>query len=101
MAADYITVNRAKQLGNSLVRSADLLRELRETVAKLKGVGNHSFNASDYAVLEANFGLPTGSGANTLTLINILDAILNGSTGAGGATQQGQIAEFCDRLAGQ
>jgi hypothetical protein len=101
MAADYITVNRSKQLGNSLVRAADLMRELRELVDKLKDAGNHSFDGPDYSVMEANFGLAAGQGANTLALINIVDSIINGSTGAGGATQQSQIEEFVARLAGQ
>ena len=85
----------------ALARAADLMVELRGLVAKLKGAGNHSNTGTDYSLMEANFGLPAGSGANTLTLINILDSVLNGSTGAGGATQQGQIQEFVDRLAGQ
>ncbi len=101
MAADFINVNRTKTLGSSLVRAADLLRELRELIDKLKDAGNHSNDGSSYTVMETNFGLATGAGPNTLTLINIMDSILNGSDAAGGATQQGQIEEFCARLAGQ
>jgi hypothetical protein len=101
MAADYITVDRSKQLGNGLVRAADLLRELRELVDKLQDAGNHSNNGTDYSVMEANFGLPAGSGANALTLINILGDTLNTATDKAGAVRLGQLDEFCARLAGQ
>lgn len=101
MAADYIVVNRSKQLGNSLVRAADMLRELRELIDKLKDVGNHCVNAGDYSVMETVYGLASGSGANTLTLVNILNDILNTNTAVAGDTRLGQIEEFVARLAGQ
>jgi hypothetical protein len=58
-------------------------------------------NGADYSMVESQFGLQTDAGANFVTLLNLLQGILTGSTGAGGATQQGQIAEFCARLSGQ
>lgn len=101
MAADYIVINRSRQLGNSLVRAADMLRELRELIDKLKDAGNHCVDASDYTVLEAQYGLAAGAGANALTLINILSDILNTDAAVAGDTRLGQIDEFCSRLAGQ
>lgn len=101
MAADYISVNRAKQLGNSLVRAADLTRELRELVDKLSDAVGHSFAASDYSVMEANFGLAAGAGANTATLIGLVQTILNGNADVTGAARLAQLDEFCSRLAGQ
>lgn len=101
MAADYITVNRSKQLGNSLVRAAELTRELRELIDKLADAGSHSFDGSDYSVMETNFGLVTGTGANTLTLLGYLNEILNTNTTVAGADRLARIDEFCARLAGQ
>lgn len=101
MAADYITVNRVKQLGNQLVRAAELARELRELVDKLSDAKDHSFAASDFSVLEANFGLSAGVGANTATLIGLIQAILNSNAEVTGANRLAQLDEFCARLAGQ
>lgn len=101
MAADYINVDRTKQLGNTLVMAADRTRELREMIDKLKDATNHSNDGSDYSLMETNFGIATGMGANCATLINILDNVLNGSGDLAGATRLGQIEEFVARLAGQ
>lgn len=101
MAADYITVNRGKQLGNSLVRSADLIRELRELIDKLNDAVGHSFASSDYSVMEANFGLAAGTGANTATLIGLVSIIVNTNTDVTGANRSSQLDEFAARLAGQ
>ena len=101
MAADYETVNRSKQLGNSLVSCADKLRELREMFDKLNDPVGHSFAASDYAVMEANFGLTTGHGANIATLIGLMQTIFNTNTDVSGANRLSQLDEFCARFAGQ
>jgi hypothetical protein len=101
MAADYIAVNRTKQLGNTLVAAADKVRELREMIDKLNDAGNHSFSGADYAVMETNFGLATGTGANTLTLIGLMHTIFNTNGTVAGQTRLDQIDEFAARLAGQ
>jgi hypothetical protein len=101
MAADYITVNRAKQLGNSLVRAADLMRELRELIDKLSDVAGHSFTGSDYSLMETTFGLPTAAGANATTLIGLINTILNTNSDVTGVNRLSQLEEFCARLAGQ
>ena len=101
MAADFIAVNRAKQLGNSLVRAAELFRELRELVDKLSDAKDHSFAAADYSLMETNFGLNTGTGANTATLLGYMQEIMNTNTDVTGATRLARIDEFCARLAGQ
>jgi hypothetical protein len=101
MAADFLTVNTSKPLGAKLVAAANLLRQLRELVQQMADCSGHMFTGADYSVLEQQFGLQTGTGANVATLIGIQQGILVGATGAGGATQQGQILEFCSRLAGQ
>lgn len=101
MAADYIVVNRTKQLGNGLVRAAGLLRELRDLVDNLNDVGQHCFNAGDYTLLEAQFGLATGAGANTLTLLAQVNTLLNTNATIAGQTRLDQLDEFVARLNGQ
>lgn len=101
MATDYISVNRTKQLGNSLVRAADLMRELRELMDKLSDVIGHSQDGVTYTTLETNFGLTTGQGANLASLVALIQDILNTSTDVTGANRLSRLDEFCARLAGQ
>lgn len=101
MAADFIVVNKTKQLGNSLVRAADTLRELRELFDKLSDAKDHGFAASDFSVMEANFGLLPGTGANAATLLGLLQTIFNSNTDVTGASRLAQLDEFVGRLAGQ
>jgi hypothetical protein len=101
MAADFITVNRTKPLGAALIEAADLTRRLREMVDKLSDAVGHSFAANDYTVMETNFGLSTGTGANAATLIALVQTILNSGTDVTGANRLAQLDEFCARLAGQ
>lgn len=101
MAADLIVVDRSKQLGNSLVRAADLTRELRELIDKISDAKDHAFAAADYSVMEARFGLANGAGANTATLIGLVQTIFNTNGTVAGQTRLDQIDEFCARLAGQ
>ncbi len=101
MAADYIVVTKTNrpQLGNQLIRSANLLKELRELVDGLNDAGQHMFNAADYSVFEAQFGV-TG-GANVLTLIGLMNTLLNTNTDVTGTNRLAQIDEFVARIAGQ
>ena len=101
MAADYIVVTKTNrpQLGNQLIRAANLLRELRDLVDALNDVGQHQFDGADYSVFEAQFGV-TG-GANVLTLLGLAHTILNTNTDVTGANRLSQLNEFVDRLAGQ
>jgi hypothetical protein len=101
MAADYIVVNRSKQLGNGLVRAADLFRELRELLDKLKDAGNHAFDGGNYTLFENIFGVAPGAGANTLFLLNLIDQIVNTNVAFVGDQRVALIEEFCARLAGQ
>lgn len=101
MAADFIVVNRTKQLGNTLVAVASNLRQLREDIDKLNDAVGHSFNVSDYSVMEANFGLASGTGANTATLIGLINTIVNTNGTVAGQTRLDQLDEFAARLAGQ
>jgi hypothetical protein len=101
VAIDYIAVTRTKQLGNTLVRAADLLREFRELIDKVKDTGNHMHDGSNYTAVETNFGLAAGTGSNVMTLIGLIDEIFNTNTTVAGQTRLDRIDEFVSRLAGQ
>jgi len=101
MAADLIVVDRSKQLGNSLVRLADMLREVRELCDKLSDAKDHAFAAADFSVMEARFGLGAGVGANAATLLGLIQNILNTTNTIAGAQRLSDLDEFCARLAGQ
>lgn len=101
MAADFIPVNTAKPFGALAVQTGNLIYQLKSSVTRMVAAANHQNNGADYSMVEQQFGLQAGAGANFVTLLNIMDAIFNGATGAGGATQQGQINEYCARISGQ
>ena len=101
MAADFITVtvNGRPQLGSMLIRSANLLRELRDLVDALNDSGQHMFESADYTMFEARFGVSNGS--NVLNLIGLVNTILNSNTTVAGADRLNQLDEYVARLAGQ
>lgn len=103
MAADYIPVSKTNRpnMGSQLIRAANLTRELRDLVDAINDAGQHMFDGGDYAVMEAQFGLAAGSGANTLTLIGLINTIFNTNTDVTGANRLAQLDEFVARIAGQ
>lgn len=103
MAADYIVVTRTNrpQMGSQLIRAANLMRELRDLVDALNDAGQHCFNGGDYSLFESQFGLSAGQGANTLTLLGLVNTIVNTNTDVTGANRLSQLDEFVARLAGQ
>ena len=106
MAADYIVVTKTNrpQLGTQLIRAANLMRELRDLIDALNDTGGHmwvSGTPDDYSVFEAQFGLTAGTGSNTLSLLGLINTILNTNTDVTGANRLAQLDEFVARLAGQ
>ena len=103
MAADYLAITKTNrpQLGNQLVRAANLTRELRDLIDALNDVGNHQFNGGDFSMFETQFGIPAGQGGNTLTLLGLVNTIFNTNTDVTGANRLSQLDEFVSRLAGQ
>jgi hypothetical protein len=103
MAADFLVVSRTPrtQLGNQLIRAANLTKELRELIDGLNDAGQHQFNGADYSMFEAQFGLAAGQGANALSLLGLINTILNTSGEVTGANRLAQLDEFQSRLAGQ
>lgn len=103
MAADYIPITRTNrpQMGNQLIRAANLTRELRDLIDAINDAGQHMFNGGDYTLFEAQFGVPTGQGANTLSLLGLINNIFNTNGEVTGANRLSQLDEFVARLAGQ
>jgi len=101
MAADYIVVTKTSrpQLGNQLIRAANLTKELRELVDGLNDAGQHMFNGADYTLFEQQFGV--SNGANVLTLLGLINTIFNSNGEVTGANRLSQLDEFQSRLAGQ
>jgi hypothetical protein len=101
MAADFIAVTKINrpQMGNQLIRLANLLREVRDLSDALNDGGNHMWTGADYSQFESQFGV-TG-GANVLTLMGLVNNILNTDTDVTGANRLSQLDEFVARLAGQ
>lgn len=103
MANDYIIITRTNrpQLGSQIIAAANRLKELRELVRGLADVAGHMHDGATYTTLEAQFGIPAGSGANFVTLLGLLDNILNTNTTVAGTDRLSQLNEFVGRLAGQ
>lgn len=103
MAADFLAITKTNrpQLGTQLVRAANLTRELRDLIDALNDAGQHMFNGGDFSMFETQFGIGAGSGGNTLTLLGLINTILNSNTDVTGANRLAQLDEFVARLAGQ
>ena len=104
MAADYIPIVKTPsrpQLGSQTVSVANKLIELRQLVLALNMISGHCVNASDFSILETQFGLPAGTGANFATLLGNLNTLFNTNTDVVGATRLAQLDEFQSRIAGQ
>jgi hypothetical protein len=101
MAADYIVVTKTNrpQLGNQLVTLANKLRDVRDLCDALNDAGQHQFEAADYSLFQSQFGV--SNGANVLTLIGLVNTILNTNGEVTGANRLSQLDEFVSRLAGQ
>lgn len=101
MAADFIAVTKTNrpQMGNQLIRLANMLREVRDLCDALNDAGGHMFNGGDYSVFQTQFGV--SDGANVLTLLGLINNILNTNTEVIGANRLSQLDEFVGRLAGQ
>lgn len=103
MAADFFVISSVNrpQLGTQAIRAANIMRDLRDLIDSLNDGGSHMFNGGDYTMLEAQFGLAAGQGANFLALLGLIHNILNTNTTVAGVDRLSQIDEFVARLAGQ
>ncbi len=80
---------------------ANRTAQLQALTARLKLQLSHMNDGTTYTTVESQSGATAGQGTVIVSEVNILDAIINGATGAGGATQQGQIQSLVGQLAGQ
>ena len=101
MAADRIVINRTKQAGNSFVRAADLVGELMNVLDKLNLIAGHGNDGATYTVMEADFGMQAGAGANSATLLGLINNIFNTNTDVTGINRLAQLREFVGRVGGQ
>jgi hypothetical protein len=88
-------------LGSQLIRLANMLLEVRDLSDALNDAAGHMVNAADYTMFESHFGVTAGQGANVVTLMGLLNNILNTNGEVTGANRLAQLDEFCARIAGQ
>lgn len=73
MAANFITVDTTKRLGNQLRRLIDHQREALELMGKIKAVMEAALdttpNPDDWSLVESQFGLPAGKGETAYNLV--------------------------------
>ena len=69
MASNHIPIDTSKRLGVRLRRCVDLTRELLGLLAETKAVMEAQIDGTDYAAVEAQYGLPAGKGQTTYNLV--------------------------------
>lgn len=68
-ANNFIQVDITKRLGATGVNAITQLAYSRDTLALLKNDMDNQINGTDYSVVEAQFGLPTGKGQTFYNLV--------------------------------
>src|SRR5688572_8312271 len=103
MAADYVVVTKTNRpvMGNALISVANDLRNLRDKIDAVNDAAQHMVNGGDHTLLEQQFGVGVGAGANLVTLLGLINTILNTSSDVTGANRLAQLDEFVARIAGQ
>ena len=69
MAINNITVNRSFILGSQLASLVESQNNIIATMRKIKSQMDNMTNASDWTVIEAQFGIPAGKGQTVYNLI--------------------------------
>lgn len=70
MATTYIATNTTRRLGADLRQAVHALKEARSDFRELKATMETMIDASDYTLLETEFGLPTGQGQTVYNLVS-------------------------------
>jgi len=89
MAKVFIRVDRTTTTAvyaGELLSLTTLLRNAINQVAKVKGIMDNNWAASDYADLETLFGVPVGSGASVYALVRDSQKALLGTAQDASAT---------------
>ena len=82
MADNSIKLNTAARLGFELQRVADLGAQFRHHLAQVVSVMNAMDDGASHTSIEVPFGLPAGSGAATVYLLNNAKTALDSATAA-------------------
>lgn len=69
MATTYIAITSGSRLGQQVQSAAQQLQAAKEQITDLKAIMETMINASDYTMLEQQFGLQAGSGVTLYNLI--------------------------------
>jgi hypothetical protein len=89
MATTYIPISTGQRLGSQLRNAIDQLQSAKQALAKLKAIMDTQVDASDYSLVESQFGLQTGQGQ---TCYNIV-AGTNGDIAA--STNVSELLSWC------
>jgi hypothetical protein len=103
MAIDFTVISKTNRTNhaNNGIRLANLLREVRDLSDAENDAAQHMHDGSDYTLVESQFCLSAGEGANFVTRLGLLNNILNTNGDVTGANRLSQLDEFVARLAGQ
>ena len=70
MAKNNITVNRSFRQGADLVSVVESFRNATDKLKQLKEIMDNMTDASDWTVIEAQFGVPVGKGEVIYNLVS-------------------------------
>ena len=101
MAADFVKVDKSKTAGSQSVGLAVAIKDVQQRISSLLAAGNHMWDTGNHVLLEEQFGLVAGTGANFLAMLGNLNTIFNTNGTVAGQTRLDQIAEFTARLSPQ
>lgn len=77
MAVTYIPIDNTKTLGIALLDLAKSARDFGEQLAAVQAVMAGMVDGTDYTVLEAQFGIPAGKGADLSYMLGVLKTSLD------------------------
>lgn len=79
MADNYIPIDQNRRLGIQLRRLVDLTREVLDLHEKVRSIMDNQTDGANYGTLEKEFGLPSGKGQLTYTLVTDSLAVIDKS----------------------
>lgn len=70
MAATFVPIDSSRRLGQQLRRAVDVQRDALDAFNRVKNImDTQGVDVTDYTPLEAQFGLPAGTGAAVYALV--------------------------------
>lgn len=104
MANDFLKITQGSGRptpGAQAIGLANALRDVRDRADALNDMASHMHDGATFTTVEANFGLPGGTGGAFVTMLQNLHDILNTNTTVAGADRLSRLDEYIARLAGQ